>query len=747
MAAPAEESETASVYQEHEEKLRNFLLGFQEDDVDGQPVKKYIALLQEIADRHSKILEVELDDIHEEMGEEMADTIRGNALRYKEIIARAADKIMPEPSEDAGEKDITDKLIAARADAEQRARERRQGEALGAEPGNQIPDSLKRRYDVHLLPRSQEKAVKLREVKASLIGSLVTVKGIVTRVTDVKPHMRVATYTCDKGGFEVYQEVTGRSFMPLVQCPVASCCNGTGRLQLQTRASKFAKFQEVKIQEEADQVPQGHVPRSMTVHLNGELTRSCSAGDMITLSGIFLPIPYTGFRALKAGLITDTYMEATNVEKHKKSYHDFVPDWEMEQEIQALEGEDMYHRMAASIAPEIFGHEDVKKALLLLMVGGATREMPDGLRIRGDINVCLMGDPGVAKSQLLKHIATVSPRAVYTTGKGSSGVGLTAAVLRDQNTNELVLEGGALVLADMGICCIDEFDKMEDADRTAIHEVMEQQTVSIAKAGITTTLNARTSVLAAANPAFSKYDPKRSPEENINLPAALFSRFDLLWLILDKPNLENDKRLAKHVTYVHRMSAHPPLQADFEPLSPQVMRAYVSHVRQFQPSVGEDVASYVVDEYVAMRKEAETQGSAFGFTSARTLLAILRLSQALARLRCDNEVTREDIVEARRLMSLSRSSVLQAADAQAADAQRQGYADPISVVYQIIRDHAQTTGQVSVSVADVLEKVIKKGRTKEDLEKCMTEYEELNVWQLLQARSIIRFVDNVADDE
>ena len=444
-------------YSQATQKLVAFLTSFEEDGLDDVE-RKYVTKLQEVANRLTRVVEVYLDDVEANLGDEMAERIERNAHRYKQLFADAIDSVMPEPTVDIVDEDVADVLMSSRRDAPAEDGLDAGGEA--GEPRQTVPAALKRRYEVRLIPRtgdSKSKALPIRKVKADTIGHLVTVKGIVTRVSEVKPQLALATYTCDQGGYEVYQEVNGRSFMPLFTCPVPACCNKNGRLALQTRGSKFIKFQEVKIQEEASEVPTGHVPRSMTIHLcaaapraptppqppappshtrrshprrarrsYGELTRQCSAGDTVTVSGIFLPVPYAGWKALKAGLVTDTYLEASFVSQHKKSHVrrppaarrasppppprraltaplaprarvqvDFLPDSEMAERIAEMTDEDdMYSKLARSIAPEIFGHEDVKKALLLLLVGGVTRAMPDGMKIRGDINVCLMGDPG-----------------------------------------------------------------------------------------------------------------------------------------------------------------------------------------------------------------------------------------------------------------------------------------------------------------------------------------------------------------
>ncbi|KAK6119738.1 hypothetical protein DH2020_046520 [Rehmannia glutinosa] len=582
--------------------------------------------------------------------------------------------------------------------------------------------------EVYIKASSKGRPFTIREVKASNIGQLVRISGIVTRCSDVKPLMQVAVYTCEECGFEIYQEVTARVYMPLFDCPSEQCKlnHAKGNLLPQLRASKFLKFQEAKVQELAEHVPKGHIPRTMTVHFRGELTRKVAPGDIVELSGIFLPIPFTGFRAMRAGLIADTYLEAMSVSHFKKKYEEYELGGDEEEQIARLaEDGDIYNKLARSLAPEIFGHEDVKKALLLLLVGAPHRKLKDGMKIRGDLHICLMGDPGVAKSQLLKHIINVAPRGVYTTGKGSSGVGLTAAVQKDPVTNEMVLEGGALVLADMGICAIDEFDKMDESDRTSIHEVMEQQTVSIAKAGITTSLNARTAVLAAANPAWytihelsGRYDLRRTPAENINLPPALLSRFDLLWLILDRADMDTDLEMARHVLHVHQAKESPDLGA------------YISAARKLSPAVPRELEEYIASAYSSIRQEEAK-------SNTPTLIQQLELYSAFLgyqRLRFSEYVAQSDVDEALRLMQMSKFSLY------SDDRQRSGL-DAISDIYSIVRDEAARTNRMDVSYAHALNWISRKGYSEAQLKECLEEYAALNVWQIHPNTFDIRFID------
>ena len=376
--------------------------------------------------------------------------------------------------------------------------------------------------------------------------------------------------------------------------------------------------------------------------------------------------------------------------------------------------------------------EDIKKALLLLLVGGVDKTLPDGMKIRGNLNILLMGDPGIAKSQLLKYISHISPRGVYTTGKGSSGVGLTAAVVKDPVTNDLVLEGGALVLADMGVCCIDEFDKMSDYDRANIHEVMEQQTVSIAKAGITTRLNARTSVLAAANPAYGRYNMNLTPHENINLPAALLSRFDLLFLLLDEVNPERDLELARHVAYVHQhKKVNNDNNKDSKIYNEEFIREYIAQAKKCRPTIPQDLHNFIVQKYVEKRKlEIEQKNKqGYQYITPRSLLAVIRLSQALAKLRMNDKVKQEDVDEALRLVEVSQSSINKK-DNKEGLATFDGVGkktDAKSQIYNIVSDLCKNDKNKTVKIDVIRKKIRLRNFTDKQLENMLQEYVNLSI--------------------
>ncbi|XP_071656344.1 DNA replication licensing factor MCM7 isoform X3 [Patagioenas fasciata] len=669
-------------YIAEKEKAKRFLQEFYREGPDGTKEFPYREMLAAVAHRERVALRVALDDVAED-APELAQAACDNARRYARVFADAAHELLPlHRSREVPPRDALDVYIEHRLLLEQRGRQGGDPRA----PQNQYPPELLRRFELYFRPPSACKPRVIREVRAASVGRLVTVRGIVTRVTDVQPMLLVATYTCDQCGAETYQP--------------------------------------------SDQVPPGHLPRSILVAAHGENTRLAQPGDHVSVTGVFLPLLRPGFQQGAQGLLSETYLEAHCVVKMNKSEEDDGEGGELsEEELRQITEEDFYEKLAGSIAPELYGLEDVKKALLLLLVGGVERS-PRGMRIRGNINVCLLGDPGVAKSQLLCYIDRLAPRSQYTTGRGSSGAGLTAAVLRDPATGELALEGGALVLADRGVCCIDEFDKLPEGERVAIHEAMEQQSVSVAKAGVLATLGARCAVLAAANPARGRYDPRRSLEHNAQLPPALLSRFDLLWVLPDRPDRDNDLRLAQHITYVHQHNRQPPGAA--RPLDMRLMRRYIATCRRRQPLVPPALAEYLTAAYVELRREGAPGGGGT-FTSARTLLSLLRLATALARLRLGDEVEKEDVNEAMRLMEMSRDS-LRGDRGQQSRPQR-----PSDAIFALLRElGGPGGGAVPVSLAT--QRCGARGFTPAQLREAIDEYQRLNVLALNAQGTKISFV-------
>jgi len=479
---------------------------------------------------------------------------------------------------------------------------------------------------------------------------LVMVEGIVVRATPVRPMVQQGAFKCKRCGTLNLVEQTGQ-FLKAPSVCIAPDCGRDGPFEFSQEESTFIDSQDLRLQEKPEDLPPGQLPRTLAVKLVGdEIVDIARPGDHVSIVGIvraFAP-SLMGMGKLRTFILQ---LDGNSIEVLGKEPETSPPTPEEEAKILELSRDPAVHKkIMSSIAPSIFGLEHLKEAIMYLLFGGVSKSLPD-VNVRGEMNALIIGDPGTAKSQMLQYVSRIAPRGLYTSGRGTTAAGLTAAVVREKG-GSMSLEAGALVLADKGIACIDEMDKMRPEDRVAIHEAMEQHTVSVAKGGIVATLNARTAVLAAANPSLGRYEPNRTVAENISLPVTILSRFDLIFVLRDVPNKESDGKMSRHILEIHRRGISPvEAQVDAE-----LLRKYVSYAKGVKPELSNDALKRLSDFYLAMRNASETEGSPVAIT-ARQLESLVRIAEARARVALRKEVTAEDAEAAIAIMKRSLEEV------------------------------------------------------------------------------------------
>lgn len=513
--------------------------------------------------------------------------------------------------------------------------------------------------------------LKMRDLKSENLGNLISFKGTVTRTTQVRPELFLGAFKCKDCGTlmkDVKQEFV---FTEPLFCKNHLCTNRRN-FEVDLNESVFMNWQRVHVQESTEEIPNGCLPRSLDIIIRNELCEQVKPGQTLKFTGYLVVVPDTIQLKLPnqksipiaQGVADEKSKKNTNSKElnYKFCFYGIHADIATEKEeftneelmvIQKIQNTpDIYTKLSDSLFPTIHGHSNIKCAILLMLVGGVSKSKD--IKLRGDINVLLVGDPGTAKSQFLKQTSALNPRSVYTSGKSSSAAGLTAAVVKDGETGEFTIEAGALMLSDQGVCCIDEFDKMTYKDQVSIHEAMEQQTITIAKAGISATLNSRTSILAAANPIRGRYDKRKTLKQNVNLSPPIMSRFDLYFVLIDQADSEHDRNVARHILRNHVIynNENEITPETLMPFTVEEVKLYIKYVKNKTAKLTEESKKELISKYISLRQDSLINTNNYRMT-VRHLESLVRLSEALAKIHNDSTIASSYILEAYRLIKSS----------------------------------------------------------------------------------------------